>query len=48
VTTWSDVAAAHPEVMQAYVQEHGPLPEGQVAEESFRAFWSWLVTRDSA
>ena len=44
--TWRDVAAARPEVVQAYVQERGPLPDGPVTEESWKEFWTWLQTRD--
>lgn len=40
--TWRDVAAKRPEVMQAYVQAHGPMPEGPVQEADWQRFWTWL------
>jgi hypothetical protein len=42
--TWRDVAVKRPEVMQAYVQIHGPLPDGPVKESDWQRFWTWLTT----
>ncbi len=41
--TWRDVAARRPETIQLYVQEMGPLPDGEVTEESWNLFWEWLT-----
>lgn len=40
--TWRDVVFKHPEVMQTYVQERGPLPEGPIVRKDWETFVSWL------
>lgn len=43
--TWKDVAAKQPLVIQTYVQEQGPLPDGPVTEESWNKFFNWIQTK---
>lgn len=45
--TWHDVAAKRPEVVQAYVQAKGPLPDGPVQEADWNRFWAWLTDTEA-
>lgn len=41
--TWKDVAAAQPELIQKYIQKFGPLPEGEITQDSWEPFWEWIT-----
>ena len=38
---WKDLAYFYPELMQRYVQENGPVPDGPISEEDWETFRKW-------
>lgn len=39
--TWRMVTVAYPAMVQRYVQENGPLPDGPVKDEDWNRVWEW-------
>lgn len=42
---WNYVAFKHPELVEPYVQEKGPLPDGPVTKEAWDEFYAWAKAK---